>query len=946
MSVLALDNDAKNGGDKRDDILDDRVYETLLRRAHRGDFLGIFAAPPCSTFTFGRFIRSPTAKDGGPPVVRRRHANQVLGSLDCPPAHRKEVQTANLLISRTCAILRAGVEAGSEFIVENPADRGDPTRPELFLEPDHAPLWVMPDILELSKYAHARQVTFPMCAFGVDYLKHTTLLFSPGMAPGLEGFELLRCTHGDSHRDRAGGIKTNGVWNSASKAAYPSELNVALAKAFRLLLNSEPLPLDKYIRREEPRAGHSVPAALMPPPAAAVARDPHEQPRMPEATPRLTAPAAAAPSSPSRQHSATPSTLPPEPPRLSELAAPPTPASKSPTAAPKTSTAYPGRPAGYVPEAHRPTAERPDLPSTNTRYASRNAGRAQLAQSDASLSPSLMLLSKEAPHDSTSSSGPDALRPDPKTHASAMKDDAQGWTKAEEAELANHANNGSFQLMDKSEFEREAPGRRLIKLIWVYKRKRNGKMKARLCVQGCCQQPGVDYDQTHCGTMRGASLRMLSALAGQYQLKMRRWDFVSAYLQGQLEPGEVVYCLPPPGPYSTNGADGRPRVWKVVKPVYGMAQAGRRWQRALFPWLTSWGLKACEADPCVFHLKREVDTPKGKRLDTLIVGCYVDDLFILYNHDDEYSLYHQFTTDLSKRWEVDDEGEVADLLNIEIVRGEHHVLLRQTSYIEKLAAAWLANGPPSHIQMNSTPHTDELPSQVLDAALCEDERDPELVRNYQSLVGSLLYAATNTRPDVAYAVGMLCRAMSRPTPDLYEAALRVLAYLCRHKHIGLRYEASPSPLSGMADADWAVRHSTSGYVFTLARAAISWGSKRQPTIALSSCEAEIMAASEASKEAIYLDRLLKELGYRTGNDPIHLSLDNKAAIDSSYNPENHARTKHIERRHYFIRELVEMNQIVVPYVPSDENLADFFTKPLKAARFYPMRNKIMNIYSE
>ena len=107
-----------------------------------------------------------------------------------------------------------------------------------------------------------------------------------------------------------------------------------------------------------------------------------------------------------------------------------------------------------------------------------------------------------------------------------------------------------------------------------------------------------------------------------------------------------------------------------------------------------------------------------------------------------------------------------------------------------------------------------------------------------------------------------------------------------------------------------------------------------------------MAASEASKEAIYLDRLLKELGYRTGNDPIHLSLDNKAAIDSSYNPENHARTKHIERRHYFIRELVEMNQIVVPYVPSDENLADFFTKPLKAARFYPMRNKIMNIYSE
>lgn len=143
--------------------------------------------------------------------------------------------------------------------------------------------------------------------------------------------------------------------------------------------------------------------------------------------------------------------------------------------------------------------------------------------------------------------------------------------------------------------------------------------------------------------------------------------------------------------------------------------------------------------------------------------------------------------------------------------------------------------------------------------MCEDVRDPTLVRDYQSLVGGLLYAASNTRPDVAYAVGMLCRAMSKPTPELFEAALRVLAYLHRHKQIGLRYEASQSwPLTGMSDSDWAVRHSTSGYVFSLGRAAISWGSKRQPTIALSSCDAEIMAASclRSLQRAVYLDRLL------------------------------------------------------------------------------------------
>ena len=160
------------------------------------------------------------------------------------------------------------------------------------------------------------------------------------------------------------------------------------------------------------------------------------------------------------------------------------------------------------------------------------------------------------------------VRQDPKNHDEAMADDASGWLEAEAAELDNHKNNGSFELIDRTLFEQEAPNRRLVKLVWVYKRKRNGRMKARLCVQGCTQQPGVDFDQTHCATMRGTSLRLLSAIAGQYGLSMRRWDFVSAFLQGDLENGEVVYCSAPPGPHGKIGSDGRQRVWKVHKPVY------------------------------------------------------------------------------------------------------------------------------------------------------------------------------------------------------------------------------------------------------------------------------------------------------------------------------------------------------------------------------------------
>ena len=196
--------------------------------------------------------------------------------------------------------------------------------------------------------------------------------------------------------------------------------------------------------------------------------------------------------------------------------------------------------------------------------------------------------------------------------------------------------------------------------------------------------------------------------------------------------------------------------------------------------------------------------------------------------------------------------------------------------------------------------------------------------------------------DIAFAVGMLCRAMSCPTPCLLEAAERVLAYLIRNKHVGLRYAASEIPLHGMTDSDWATRHSTSGWVFMLSSAAISWGSKRQPSVALSSCEAEIIAASEAAKEALYLKRFAEELNMTDGN-PLALHGDNQGSIDLAYNPEHHARTKHIDRRHFFIREAVENNEIVVPYVQTDSNLADFFTKPLPAKKFFPMRDKIMNV---
>ena len=126
-------------------------------------------------------------------------------------------------------------------------------------------------------------------------------------------------------------------------------------------------------------------------------------------------------------------------------------------------------------------------------------------------------------------------------------------------------------------------------------------------------------------------------------------------------------------------------------------------------------------------------------------------------------------------------------------------------------------------------------------------------------------------------------------------------------------------------------------------AAISWGSKKQKSVALSSCEAEIMAASQAAQESVHLTRLEAELGLSCSDSPTELFVDNKSAIDVAYNPEHHGRMKHVERKHFYIRELVEQHKLRVTFVSTDDNLSDFFTKPLKAHRFMTLRDKIMNI---
>jgi len=514
------------------------------------------------------------------------------------------------------------------------------------------------------------------------------------------------------------------------------------------------------------------------------------------------------------------------------------------------------------------------------------------------------------------------------------------WIGAESKEIGNHRRNESWVTITRDELP---PGRRVHKLIWVYKTKRDGTAKARLCVQGTTLESGVDYDQVWSGALRYSSARALFAYAARNGCRVRSVDLVAAYLQGRFVDGEVVYCHLPQG-YPEHDSKGRPKLAKVQKPIYGIQQAGRRLQRMLFEWLRKQGFKALDdSDQCIFTLK----CADG---EILTIGVYVDNLQIVHSAElgedgrgPSGCAYNAFMDKLASDWDVTDEGPMEDLLGIEVdYNGDGSITLHQRKYIEKITSRFLPDGPISAVQRNSLPYSKDFLEHIESALSQASVEDSSLVSELQSRVGCLMYAATSTRPDIAYPVHQLCRCLHKATPELIRETDYVLSYLARTASLGLTYTKERARLAGFSDASWETASSTSGWVVLWQSAAVSWGSRKQKCVALSTCEAEIIALSEASKDVVYLRKLVRGLGAPEPS-PTSLATDSKSARDVSYNPEHHDRMKHVQRRHFFVRDMVESFELEVPFVPTKENPADFFTKPMKnATEFQKHRRVVMN----
>jgi len=203
---------------------------------------------------------------------------------------------------------------------------------------------------------------------------------------------------------------------------------------------------------------------------------------------------------------------------------------------------------------------------------------------------------------------------------------------------------------------------------------------------------------------------------------------------------------------------------------------------------------------------------------------------------------------------------------------------------------------------------------------------------------------TATRPDKVNGVGLLSRYMDEPHVSHLQGAKRILRYIKGTLTDGIFYgNNNDVKLVGYMDSDWAgdteIRKSTSGYTFHLGTGAISWSSKKQPVVALSTAEAEYIAATSCATQTVWLRRIL-EVMHQNQNTPTEIYCDNKSAIALSKNPVFHGRSKHIDIRFHKIRELIAEKEVVIEYCPTEEQIADIFTKPLKTESFYKLKKML------
>jgi hypothetical protein len=445
------------------------------------------------------------------------------------------------------------------------------------------------------------------------------------------------------------------------------------------------------------------------------------------------------------------------------------------------------------------------------------------------------------------------------------------------------------------------PNQNVVGTKWVFRNKQDEhgvvtRNKARLVAKGYSQVEGLDFGETYAPVARLESIHILLAYATYHGFKLYQMDMKSAFLNGPIK--EEVYVEQPPG---FEDSEYPNHVYKLSKALYGLKQAPRAWYECLRYFLITNGFKVGKVDPTLFT--------KTIANDLFVCQIYVDD--IIFGSTNK-STCEEFSRIMIQKFEMSMMRELKYFLGFQVKQLQEGTFISQTKYIQDILTKFGSkDAKPIKTPMGTNGHLDlDTGGKSVDQKV------------YWSMIGSLVYLCAS-RPDIMLSVCMCARFQADPKEVHLRAVKRILRYLVYTPKFGLWYPRGSSfNLIGYSDADWAGckidRKSTSGTCQFLGRSLVSWASKKQNFVALSTAEAEYIVVGHCCAQLLWMRQTLRDYGYKLTKVP--LLCDNESAIRMADNPVEHSRTKHIVIRYHFLRDHQQRGDIKIAYINTKDQL--------------------------
>ena len=457
-------------------------------------------------------------------------------------------------------------------------------------------------------------------------------------------------------------------------------------------------------------------------------------------------------------------------------------------------------------------------------------------------------------------------------------------------------------------------GKKPIKTKWVFNVKRDSnnqisKFKARLVAKGFSQVRGIDYELTFSPTLSIDSLKLIIALAAKYRWKIFQLDIKAAYLNAKLD--KNIYVTISQG--DKNYGKG---FWKLNKALYGLKQSGRQWNETITLFLKNIGFQQLISEPCIFKKTRH-----GKII--CIIGIYVDDMIITGLSQEIFNTIKI----IKNNYKISNCEYINYLLGIKVDSNNFNYSISQVSYINNILSKFGVN----NTRKAKTPCTGDN---------INENHNPFDKTTYKSALGSLIYLAKCSRPDISFAVNKAARNAENPTISDWHKVINILKYLNSSEDYKITYTGT-GEFVAFTDSDLGGdikdKKSTSGHIILMGTNPICWSSRKQPTVATSTMEAEYIGTSECTKKVLWIRNILSELF--NFNKPITIFTDNQASKTTIENGQLNSKLKHINIKFYFNQDNIKNKRINLKYISTENMLADVLTKNVNG----PQMSRFSNI---